>query len=149
MPEFIAPVIDAVITALAKYTPATVPADREQFVDFGRRFTGVVQNFPSLYVMPVRTVFDPDVQGPIVQAHQVRIKLAVTGSTPDEVSDAAMAYVRAVHLAIAAADAAGEFSAYLRVFVIGHDYGPLFDGGGRIACLPEIELTVEVAEEES
>jgi hypothetical protein len=96
--------------------------------------------------MPVRTSFDPDMQGCLHQQHLVQIKLAVSGSTPDEVTEAAMIYVKAVDLAIAAADAAGEFSAYLRVFVEGHNYGPLFEKTGTIARLPEIDLIVEVAE---
>jgi hypothetical protein len=148
MAEFVKPVIDAVIATLEQYTPAMVPVGYEPFVDFGRQFTGVVQNWPSLFVMPGRTVFDPDMQGCIRQGHQIQIKLAVTGATPDEVTDAAMVYVRAVHLAIAAADAAGDFSAYQRVFVAAHDYGPLYERGGGIARLPEMELIVEAVEAE-
>ena len=34
----------------------------------------------------------------------------------------------------------------LRVFVQGHDYGPLFERGGALARFPELELIVEVEE---
>jgi hypothetical protein len=152
MADFIAPVIDRVLAVLEKYMPATLPVDREPVVEFGRQFTGVVANMPSLFVMPVRTAFDADAQY-LHEAHQVQIKLAVSGSQPGAVTEAAMAYVRAVDLAIAAAEAAGEFAdavtggQVLRVFVAGHDYGPLFEGHGGLARFPEIELIVEVAEQ--
>lgn len=137
---------------LEKYMPATLPADLEPVVEFGRQFTGVVGNMPSLYVMPVVTAFDPDAQY-LDQTHQIQIKLAVSGSAPGDVTAAAMAYVRAVDLAIAQADAAGEFADAVtggevkRVFVSRHDYGPLFEGHGGMARFPEIDLLVEVAEQ--
>ena len=151
MAEFIGPVIDRVLAALEKYMPAALPADQDPVMEFGRQFTGVVANMPAVYVMPVRTAFDADAEY-LHQVHQVQIKLAVSGSTPEDVTAAALAYVRAADLAIAQAETAGEFcdavtgGNVLRVFVSAHDYGPLFEGHAGLARFPEIELTVEVAE---
>jgi hypothetical protein len=152
MAEFISPIIDRVLTVLKEYLPTTLPTDREPVVEYGMQFAGVVANFPSVWVMPLRTVFDAEAQY-LHQAHQIQIKIAVTGSTPAEVTEAAMAYVRAADLAIAAGEAAGEFAdavpggQVLRVFVSGHDYGPLFEAQRGMARLPEIELIVETAEQ--
>ena len=152
MAEYIKPVIDRVLAVIEKYLPTTLPADRAPVREFGRQFTGVVAAMPALYVMPVRTGFDPDAQY-LHQAHQVQIKLAVLGSEMGDVTDAAMDYVRAVDLAIAAGEAAGEFANAVtggvvsRVFIASHDYGPLFERGGGLARFPEIELIVEAAEQ--
>jgi len=148
--EYIKPVIDAVLTALEKRVPAALPVDREPIREYGRQFSGIVANMPALYVMPRRTLFDPDAQGVENMAHELQITLAVSGTEPGDVTDAAMVYVRAVHQAIAAADAAREITVMggqvNRVYVVGHDYGPLFAKGGGMARFPEIDLTVEVAE---
>jgi hypothetical protein len=155
VPEFVAPVIERLLEVLQKHLPTTLPTDQEPVTEFGRQFTGVTVSFPAVYVMPLRTVFDEDAQNYVHQAHQIQIKLAVSGSQPGDVTDAAMTYIKAVHLAIAQADAAGEFAdavtagQVLRVFVSAHDYGPLFDRGSVLARFPEIELLVEVAEAEA
>ena len=150
MAEYIKAAIDAVLAALAKRMPAALPVDREPIVEYGRQFTGIVANMPALYVMPRRTLFDADAQGVENMAHELQITLAVSGSEPGDVTDAAMIYVRAVHQAIAAADAAREITVeggqVGRVFVVSHDYGPLFEKGGGLARFPEIDLLVEVAE---
>ena len=71
---------------------------------------------------------------------------------PDDLTDAAMAYMRAVDLALDQsfpADWEGKLGAngvVLRVFVSGHDYGPLFERGGVLARFPELELVVETEE---
>ncbi len=150
MAEYIKPVIDAVLAALEARVPAALPTDREPIVEYGRQFTGIIANMPALYVMPRRTLFDPDAQGIENMAHELQITLAVSGSQPGDVTDAAMAYVKAVHDAIKAADAAREITVtggqVNRVFVVSHDYGPLFEKGGGLARFPEIDLLVEVAE---
>jgi hypothetical protein len=149
MAELITPVVEKVIAVLKERTPSALGA-RESFVDYGKEFTGVVANFPSVWVMPVRTSFDAELDGRR-QAHQVKVTMAVTGSEPDEVTDAAMAYMKAVDTAIAAswpADWVGAVSGgqVLRVFVEGHDYGPLFGKEGGLARFPELDLVVEVME---
>ena len=148
--QFIAPIVARTLSVLRKYTPGTV-GTREPFVDFGQQFAGVVQNWPSVYVMPVRTVHDPEEQNTRHQAHQVKITIAVSATEPDLVTDAAMAYMTAVDAAIAQSDPADWADAVtagtvLRVFVQTHDYGPLFQRGGMLARFPELDLLVETEE---
>lgn len=152
MVQFIKPIIENAIAVLRARTPALLrAAGREEFVDYGKQFTGVAPNFPSVFVMPVRTVFDADSQHMRHQAHQVQIKFALSGSEPDDVTAAAMDYMTAIDGALAASDP-GDWQSViadgvvLRVFVQGHDYGPLFERGGALARFPELELIVEVEE---
>lgn len=119
--------------------------DTTLFADVGKQFTGIVQNFPAAWVMPVRTAFDAETQGFDHAAHQVQIKFAVSGSEPDAITGEAMTLMQAAHDAIEASVAAGQWNA-LRVFIAGHDYGPLFELRGVMARFPELELVVEVAE---
>ncbi len=150
MADYVKPVIDAVLAALEKRMPAALPVDREPVREFGRQFTGIVGNMPAVYVMPRRTLFDPDTQGVANMAHEIQITLAVGGSEPGQVTDAAMVYVRAVHQAILEADAAREITVtggqVNRVYIASHDYGPLWEKGGGLARFPEIELIVEAME---
>lgn len=148
--EFIAPIIENALAVLKQRTPGLL-AGRDLFVNFGKQFTGVVSNFPSLYVMPVGTAFDADAQHLVHQAHQVQVKLAVSGAEPDLVTEAALAYMRAVDLAIAQSwpkDWEGKLQngVVLRVFVERHDYGPLFERQGALARFPELDLIVETEE---
>jgi hypothetical protein len=148
--QFIAPIIARTLEVLRKYTPAAL-ANCEPFVDFGKQPSDIVQNWPSVYVMPVRTMFDADAQNMRRQAHLIKITMAVSAPEPDLVTDAAMAYMAAVDAAIAQSDpgdwvgilAAGTV---LRVFVQTHDYGPLFQHGGMLARFPEMNLIVETEE---
>lgn len=146
MADYISPWVEAVLQALQAYTPALLPSGYDQFVDYGRQFTGVVPNFPSVWVMPTRTLFNPDIQGAEQQQHELLIVAAVTGATPDDVTAAAQVYVRAIHRAIAQADAAGDFAPSKRVFVGSHEYGPIRHGEGALARFPELGLIVEVIE---
>jgi hypothetical protein len=150
--EYIKPIIDKVLAVLEARTPALLDAvPLERFQAFGRLFTGVEENFPALEVMPVRTEFDPECQGYEHEAHQVQIKLAIMGAEPDQVTDAAMAYVKAVTAALAASwpgDWADLISGgqIQRLFVRAHDYGPLFAREAVLARWPVIDLIIEAVE---
>lgn len=147
MPEFIGPVVAAAISILETYTPALLAAAaRDPFAEYGRAFTGVVANTPAVYVMPVRTSFDADIQGCFGELHQITIKFAVTGSDPEDLADAALAYMKAIDEAIQQATGADWGTAASRVFIQGHDYGPLYERGGSYAKFPELELIVEAQE---
>jgi len=154
MPEFIKPVADAVLAALVKYLPATIPSGYDQMAEFGKQFTGIVNNSPACFVMPGRTVFNPDAQNYRHQAHDLTVILALTGSETGDVTEAAEVYVAAVDGALAMAWAAGDFAGILTpgnvlgLFVSSHDYGPLRSKDGMLARFPEISLTVETAEQE-
>ena len=152
MAEGIKPIIENVLAVLQARTPALLQAaGLDEFVDFGKQFTGVAQNFPSVWAMPVRTAFDADSQQTRHQAHQVQIKFVVSGVEPDDVTAAAMDYMQAIDGALAASDPGDwqgiiQGGVILRVFVEGHDYGPLFERGGALARFPELELIVETEE---
>ncbi|KKM18469.1 hypothetical protein LCGC14_1665410 [marine sediment metagenome] len=152
MAEFIKPIIETAIAILQARTPALLrAAGLDEFVDFGQQFTGVAPNFPSVWVMPARTVFDADSQHMRHQAHQLQIKFGVSGTEPDDVTAAAMGYMQAIDGAIGASDPEDwqgviQGGAVLRVFVQGHDYGALFERGGAMARFPELELIVETEE---
>jgi hypothetical protein len=153
--DFIKPVVENTLRILEKYTLAELqPMDREAITDFGKQFTGVVPNFPALWVMPVRTTFDPDAQQSRRQEHLLRITIAVSGAEPDELDVLAMDYCKAVDRALVAAELAtpNEWQGLLvngqvlRVFVVEHDYGPLFEVGKGLARYPEMTLLVETEE---
>lgn len=150
MPEFIEPVVDKVLAVLAARTPALLAAENvPAFRAFGKQFRGVSVNFPEVWVSPVRSEFDAEMQATSHQAHQVRIKFGVGGSEPDVVTEQAMAYMRAVHQALAASwpgDWAIDGAQVTRVFVRGHDYGPLFVQQGTMARFPEMDVVVETHE---
>ncbi|HWQ55683.1 MAG TPA: hypothetical protein VN442_18495 [Bryobacteraceae bacterium] len=151
MPEFIAPVIAKLTEILQARTPALLAAaQRGEFVDWGHAWTGVFGGIPGVRVSAVRSEFDPE-STPCHARHQARIKLAVTGTDPDDVHAAAIAYVKAVHLALAASwpgdwvgTPAGGVT--IRLFVMGHDYGPLFEGKGMVVKFPEMDVLVETEE---
>lgn len=153
MPDFIKPVVENALRILRQYTLTELqPMARDEFADFGKQFTGTVENFPAVWVMPVRTTFDADSQQSRNQEHLLRIIIAVAGADRDEIDDLAMDYAKAVDRALAAADAAKEWEGLLtgglvrRVFVLEHDYGPLFVRDGGLARFPEISLIVETEE---
>lgn len=149
--EFISPIIDKILAVLEARTPDLLGV-RDAFFTYGRQYTGIVPNFPSVWVMPVRTEFDPEATGASHQAHQVQIKFAIQGSDPDAIADAAAAYMKAIHEALAAswpADwldvlADGRVQALL---VRSHDYGPLFERGSILARFPELDLVVLAVED--
>ena len=78
--------------------------------------------------------------------HRLTIKFGVNGADSDQVTVDAMAYMKAVDDALTAAVDAWD-SAMSRVFVAGHDYGPLYEKGGGFARFPEMHLEVEVKAE--
>jgi hypothetical protein len=150
MADFISPIIDNVLDILQKYTPGLLPG-REPFSDYRKSFTGVVQNFPAVYAMPVRTTFDPESMHTRHQAHQITIKFAISASDPDTLTAEAGAYMAALDGAIQSAtveDWQGTLPqpVVMRVFVQAHDYGPLFERGVQLARFPELELIVETEE---
>lgn len=151
MAEFVKPIIENVISALEYRTPTILAAaGLPAIAHFGRQFTGVVPRFPAVYVMPVRTVFNSDSELRH-QAHQIQITLAVSGGSPDAVTEAAMDYMAAIDTAIEAGDPADwqgvlQGGLVLRVFTQAHDYGPLYQGNNAAARFPEMELIVEATE---
>lgn len=148
--EFLAPVVTKLLSVLEAHTPEFL-AGLPRIERYGRHFTGVVKNWPSLWVMPVRSDFDPDVTGYSSQSHLVLVKFAISAAEPDLIVDLGLAYMRAIHLALAAswpeewcsALASGQV---LGLRVRGHDYGPLWEHGKGVARFPEMELVVQTAE---
>jgi hypothetical protein len=120
------------------------------FREYGKQFTGLSPNFPGCWVSPVRTELDSE-SATCHQAHQVRIKFGVEGSEPEEVAQAAMEYMAAIHRALAASwpgDWTGVLAGgqVMRLFVRGHEYGPLFERGGSMAKFPEMDVVAETQE---
>jgi hypothetical protein len=152
MAEFVKPVIENLLALLETRTPTILDEKgRDQIEHFGKQFTGVVANWPAVFAMPVRTAFNADADVMRYQAHQIQVVIAVTGSTPEAVTDAAMDYMAAIDQAIQEGDPSDwqgviQGGNILRVFVQGHDYGPLFERGGTSARFPELELVVEASE---
>ncbi|SRR5581483_3105864 len=155
MAKFVGAIVDAALAILQARTPAALAAltpPRDPFADYGRLFTGSVQNFPAVWVMPLRTTFDPDQQEMRHQAHEIKIICAVAAGEPDELAAAAAAYLAAIDAAIYASDpedwaaALGPDGQVQRVFIRAHDYGPVFEGRGMLARFPEIDLIVEAEE---
>ncbi len=149
--EFIGPIVDKILAVIEERTPALL-GSRDPFATYGKQFNWIVQNFPAVYAMPVRTEFDAEATGAAHQAHQVQIKIAIQGSEPDEIAVEAEAYMRAVHEALAASWpddwlgtlADGKVQALL---VRSHDYGPLFAKDNVLARYPELDLVVMTIED--
>jgi len=142
MAQLIRPVIDKLLEVLAARTTG--------FVAFGRLFTGVMPNAPAVWVMPGRTVIDPECSM-LGQAHLVTIKFGVEHSDPDELMNAAMDGMAEIHGAIEAswpgdwvdAVTGGQVQS---VTIREHDYGPTWTAGGMVAKFPEMDLLIEVEE---
>jgi len=145
MAKFIGPVVDDLVAILKKYTPQTL-GGLEPFVDFGKAFTGVVPNFPATWVMPVRTLFDPE--GSLVgEQHQLVVKYGVSGSEPDALEVAGVRYMKALDDAIGLAVPGDWQVTPKNVFITEHDYGSLFShAGGLMAKFPEMHVLVEIEE---
>jgi hypothetical protein len=149
--EFIEPIVENVIAVLETRTPELLEG-LDPFVQFGKQFTGVAVNFPAVWVMPVRTVLDPEQQHLRHQAHQLTVKFGVSASDPDQVTTLAMRYMELIDQALLASDGGSDWDgvlqagSVLRVFVQGHDYGPLYERGGIMSRFPELDLVVETSE---
>jgi len=148
--EFIEPIVEKILAVLQAHTPALL-GSLPGFETYKKHFTGVVENWPAVWVMPVRSEFDPEVTGHSAQRHLITIKLAISGSEPNELAEQAMAYMQVIHLALAASWpgewcttlAAGQV---LGLRVRSHDYGPLWEQGQMLARFPEMEVAVDTAE---
>ena len=142
MALLIRPVIDKLLEVLAARTAG--------FAQFGRLYTGVAPNLPAVWVMPGRTVIDPEAST-LHQAHLVTIKFGVENSDPDELMNDAMDRMKEIHAAIEAswpgdwvdAVTGGQVQS---VTIREHDYGPTWTAGGMVAKFPEMDLLIEVEE---
>ena len=140
-PQFIAPVVSWLVGVLQSANLGTLAP----FADVKQSWTGVVINWPPAAVMPRSSGFDPEIVGASHSENLFTVKFGVNGMDPDQVTADAMSYMLAIDQAIEGAAWLPQFS---RVFVQGHDYGPLYshlkDGG--FAKFPELHLLVEVYE---
>jgi hypothetical protein len=148
-PNFIRTALDVVQTIIERDTPALLAAmnkPRDPFRQVGRAYTGQLPNPPAAWVMPRTTAFASEGQL-ISQADLITVKIGIVGAEPEAIADAALDYVKAVDLALRNA-AAGELDAtVMRIYVVQHDYGPLFGGAaGGFARFPEVHLQVERVE---
>lgn len=143
MADFIRTAIERVKQQLEHTTPELLTAAGvTPFRKFGYVFTGVSPNPPELWVEPRRTQFDPEGQLQN-QQHELVIKLAVMGSSPEQIAEAALVYVKACDDALSTI----QFDqTMLRVFIAEHDYGPLYSLGGGFARFPELHVVVETIE---
>lgn len=150
MDRFVAPVIDCLIKLLEHRLPSVL-GSLPPFVDVGLVFTGIAVNFPALWVMPVRTAFDPEREHTRAQVHEIRVKFGITAPDANSTADLAMAYMAAIDSAITQSSI-HEWNATMTaplvrgVFIRSHDYGPLYERGGVLARFPELELLVETEE---
>jgi len=144
---FIAPIIAGVQAILAKYMPGLLAGSGfVPFTGYAKTFVGQTVNPPECWVMPVRTPID-DEGNTYKETHLVTIKFSITGSEPDDLDDAAMAYCAAIHNAIEAAQPADWGAVIpLHAHVFEHDYGPVYQRDGVTAKFPEVHLEVEVQE---
>jgi hypothetical protein len=142
MALLIKPVIDKLLEILA--------ADTTSFVEFGKLFTGAAANLPAVWVMPGRTVIDPECSM-LRQAHLITIKFGVQDADPNTLMDAVMALMVEIHDAISAswpADWVGAVTGgqVQSLAIREHDYGPTWTAGGMVAKFPEMDLVIEVDE---
>jgi hypothetical protein len=130
--QYITPIVASISAILQSYTPALLASgDYGPFVDYGFCFTGVVENPPALWVMPVKTNID-DEGTTQKERHEITVKFAVTGSEPDDLVNAAMAYMVALTMAIRSAQVTDWQGGVipLRVLVFEQDYGPTYQREG-------------------
>lgn len=152
MADFIRPLVDNAIAILKAKVAAHLPQNKPDFRQHGRIFTGVVLNFPAVWVQPVRTDFDEDSDHSRHQAHQIKIKIGLSAADPEELAKDALDYVRAVDLALTASEPKSwenklPSGVVMRTWVAAHDYGQVFEAGaGALARFPELDLIVETEE---
>lgn len=147
-PQYITPIVASLVAILAEYTPALLEGSGYgPFVDSNLTFTGVIGNPPAVWVMPVKSLID-DEGTTQKEKHTITVKFAVTSSEPDDLTNAAMAYMVAISNAIDSAQITDWQGGIipLRVLVFEHDYGPLFERDGKLARFPEAHVLVEVEE---
>ena len=145
MADFIRPVLTWLVAVIESDTPALLAAAQlDAFAEVKQSWTGVAINWPPCSVMPGHSDFDPE--GTAVHgAHAFTVKFGVCGDDSDQVAADAIGYMKAIDAAItgAAADWLPQMS---RVFILRHDYGPLFQKDGSFAKFPELHLEVETQE---
>lgn len=151
MAELIAPIVSTMLSVLQARTPALLAsADLPPIAQWGSEWTGVVLAWPALWAMPIRTQFDPE--GSLRhQLHDLTIKIGVQSTTPEQLATLAMAYMQVIDAALDASDPADWAAALTggevtRLFVQGHDYGPLYQRGNAMARFPEMTVQIETQE---
>lgn len=144
---YIKPFIDSLIAILDSYMPQMLSGTGCQpFLEIGKNWTGVMDNPPEAWVMPVRTVID-DEGNNWQEKHEITIKFGITGSEADDLVDMATTYFAAITQAINSATASDWVGPKpQRVIVFEHDYGPVYQAGGVLARFPEAHVGIEVTE---
>jgi hypothetical protein len=140
---FGAPVVAWLVGVVNGAAEALTAAGLTPFADVRESWTGVILNWPEASVMLRNIAFDPEITGARMEAMVLTVKFGVNGADPDQVVTDAMGYMAAIDAAINGAAWLPQMS---RVFVEGHDFGPLFTKDGAFAKFPELHLTVEVFE---
>ncbi len=144
--QYIAPMVDGVISILNKLMPTTLPTGYAPFQQIDIEFTGIAPNPPQAWVMPVRTSMDDDGTS-TKEVHLLTVRFAVAAADPDELATAAMVYMKAISDALNAAQSSNWGTvAPFRIFVYQHDYGPLFQKDGVMMRFPELHLQLDVEE---
>ncbi len=135
----IGPYLDAVKACLATVTPA-----------FGRIRIGDAAPIASLeaFVLPVKTDFPNEGEGSTRgQVHEILVRLAVTGTDPEALTQLCLQTVQAVDAALEDWTAWPlDVPSTMYAFVAGHNYGPMFQKGAGLAYWPEITLRLYAVE---
>lgn len=150
--EFIGPLIEKAIEVVAGIGTELL-GELPAFASVGRMFTGVVENFPAAWVMAATTEISDETTGMADEVHTLVVKIAVSSADAEELPVLAMAYVRAVHRAIAAVALEGwnwwadmDAGGVRRVHIARHKYGPAWQGREGLAIFPEVWVDVETSE---
>lgn len=157
MAEYIDPVIDHLVTVLKARTPDLLRARKlDAIAQWQKTFTGVFTAMPAICVLGISSAFDDEEQGLLGERHLVTLRIAVNGPDPETIAERARMYMRVVNAALDAswpADWSGVDKPYKngvveRMFVAGHDYGPVFQAraGNAMVAFPEMSLIFDVQE---
>jgi hypothetical protein len=146
-PQAIAPVVEWLLGVLQGMTVEQL-GDLAPFGEFHQSWSWVFVNWPPVGVVPMTSQFDSEIVGAVASVNRLKIKFGVNGLDPDRVTADAINYMLAISAAIYQADHDAPCPNSKRLFIVDHDYGPLFSGpnGGGFAKFPEMHLEVEITE---
>jgi len=140
--------VDNVIDLIAGKTPdilAGIDPGRKAFTSVKNSASLLALNPPQCWVTPVTQQFEDEGQSRSSRCN-LRVTMAVSAGEPEALMAAALDYVRAVDRAIARATRADLDEAVKRIWIVEHDYGPMFAKDGGFSRLPQIHLVVEMEE---
>jgi hypothetical protein len=118
----------------------------EAFAEVRKSWNWALPNWPPVGVLPGRSEFDAGIVGAKQSRNHITIRFGLNSEDPDEATAMAIAYMLAIDAAIYQADEATPCANSKWLFIVDHDYGPLYGKDGKFAYFPEMHLYMDLVE---